>query len=201
MALIADEVTHQALAYVAAVTRQGYALTVPELEAFAQHRRQRAVGGLYSLVLSNPRDLYAVKSVPSVMRELGWVNVSGGRVSPTALGLAVLRALDEEAVAEGIVTVLPADDPIAYAKVINAIAGRGKGMLVDPYFRLDDLPYVQHYTEIERLMVGPRADVKGLAVAAETVQLGRPFEIRVSDEIHDRFVIPDSGPVDHLGQS
>src|SRR5207247_1889761 len=46
----------------------------------------------------------------------------------------------------------------------------------------------------------PRREAE-LSTHLESITIDRPFEIRASDRIHDRFVIPESGPVRLIGTS
>jgi hypothetical protein len=133
-----------------------------------------------------------------------WLDRNGPYVKITRLGEAVLASLEERAAEpEGpVVTILESKDALAYPTVIGNIGKRGDALLIDPYFKLDALPHVLQFTDVARLMIGPNADVSSIGAAlSTTITPNRPFEIRVSNESHDRFVIPISGPVDAIGTS
>jgi hypothetical protein len=200
---IADELAHRALAYVAAVSRQGYPLSRKEFELYASRPGRGRIGiGMTARSLSD-----LVQGLPestlSYVRHMRWVRISDDDVvSISRLGTAVLAAMDEADIEpEASVIVAPSEDVLAYAKIIGMVADRGRALLVDPYFRLESYSHVVHYTSVTRLLVGPRADCEELAVALEALPRERELDVRVSSDVHDRFVIPDSGPIDHIGTS
>ncbi len=209
---IADETGHAALAYVVAVRRRGYRLTLKEFEAYASSPRRRAIPpkSLSSFITTFEVFQANPEPVSAWLVRLGWISADDdGSVMLTPLGEAVLRELDDREISSETpleVTLSP-EDPIAYARAIERIASHGDAMLVDPFFRLDDLLPVTMNTGISRLLTSDRSGKEGkarigtLGVALDRLQLERPFEIRVSDEIHDRFVIPSAGPVDSIGTS
>jgi hypothetical protein len=194
------------LAYVAAVSRHGHHLSVKEFEVYVASpmRKSGQPWGLDALAMMKGIMLGPSESVLRWLGRPGWLGIDDRRgVILTPLGSTVLRALDEADVEPDVsVSIAPSDDTLAYPRVIGLIAERGPGpYLVDPYFRLESFPHVLHYTGVTRLLVGPQADCEELAVAIETLPKERLLEIRVSSSVHDRFVIPESGPVDHLGTS
>jgi hypothetical protein len=210
---IADEIAHRALSYVAAVSSNGYPLTVDEFTAYVDNplRSRRSKGGLLSDVIMGSAATWTlmagtteVEPVLDWLLRLQWLDVSNDNsVRLTRLGTAVLNSLEQQKAVETtpVVSILNSEDPIAYPQVIQAIANRSKALLVDPYFRLESFPHVVHYTSVSRLLTGKRADLQGLAVARSSLPEGRSLEIRVSNEVHDRFVIPPHGDVDMLGTS
>jgi hypothetical protein len=142
------------------------------------------------------------------LRRLKWVRVTSGRVHITPIGEAVLTHLEQEMTdTEAPLDIaLDQDDPVAKARLIGRINEIGKCDLVDAYLRLDDLFQILNSTEVERVLTRPAkpGDNKRI-VELETLMgslaLPRPFEVRTSDEFHDRYVIPDSGPIWQLGTS
>ncbi len=209
---LVDEDAHAALAYVDAMARQGYRLSVSEFEAYATARSRRVSA---SPLLSNlwlVGSTFAGKPEPIVdwLSRLGWIKADGRRraVTLTELGRAVLRELEQREISSETpleVTLSP-EDPIAYARAIERIASHDKALLVDPYFRLDDLLPVAMNTGVTRLLTSERGNdgrkrVGAIGVGVQRLSLEHPFEVRVTDSIHDRFVIPATGPVDSLGIS
>jgi hypothetical protein len=206
---IASEEAHRALSYVSAVSRQGHSLTAEELRAYMRSpdRLVTPGKGLQSILVAAGQAFGGGGTSEDRLHwltRLKWLELDDKEtVRTTPLGEAVLRGLEERAAEpeSPVLTILGSQDSLAYAQVIGAIAGRGKGLLVDPYFRLESLTHVLSYTALTRLLTGPHAELAGLATAFDTIALDRSFEVRVSDEPHDRFVVPASGPVDQLGTS
>lgn len=210
---IADEVAHRALSYVAAVSRQGYELTVDDFNAYMRSPDRRVTqsgGAMLSDLLgagSTFRSLWGSTTVEGVLEwlvRLGWIRGTDKQtVRLTSLGEAVLRSLTEQATEPDapVLTILESNDPMAYPMLVGMLAQRGEAMLVDPYFRLESLQHVLTLTEVTRLLIGKRAELPALAAAITTLTLPRQFNVRVSDEVHDRFIVPPSGAVDHIGTS
>jgi hypothetical protein len=101
--------------------------------------------------------------------------------------------------------VLNSEDPIAFARVVQRIAETGPGLLVEPYFRLDDLMPIVYYTQVARVLTSERTkptERDGLKLGVERLVLDRPFEVRVAGrELHDRYVIPEAGGAQFIGAS
>ena len=204
---IADERTHRLLAYVALATGAGYPLTLRELYAY-DLRPQPEPRGLQAVVAALAVRPVNPESLVSWMVRAGWLTGRDDVVRLTDLGRIVLEHLNRRDIeAEAPIQVaLSPDDPVAYARVIERIARRGQALLVDPYFRLDHLLHIVQHSSVTRLLTSRKggdgeARASALAVALSRLNLERPFEVRISGEIHDRFVIPPSGPVDMLGTS
>jgi len=125
---------------------------------------------------------------------------------PTVYRLQTLLAhLDEESFEADIpvALVLDQDDPLATARVIGRIGELGPCALVDPYFTFERLPDLIRATQVERVLTSSR-DPKKLEVlrlALGGFEPGASPGIRTSDVFHDRFVIPDAGPIWLLGTS
>src|SRR3954447_8245416 len=58
-------------------------------------------------------------------------------------------------------------------------------------------------TEVSRVLTGSgdKGKAAGLTTLLKGMEMERPFEIRKTDSFHDRFVLPNSGPVWMLGTS
>jgi hypothetical protein len=99
--------------------------------------------------------------------------------------------------------VLDKDDELASGRVIEVISGLGPCAVVDPYFSIDSLLQIVQSTEVDRLLTGtsdPRK-LAGLDATIPRIATERAFEVRKSDAFHDRFVIPEVGPIRMLGTS
>jgi len=204
---IADERTHRLLAYVALVTDAGYPLTLRGLYAY-DLRPEPEPRGMQALVAAFATRPISPEALVAWMVRAGWLSGKDEVVWLTDLGRVVLEQLNRRDIeAEAPIQVaLSPDDPVAYARVIERIARRGQGLLVDPFFRLDHLLHIVQHTSVSRLLTSRKgrdgeARASALAVALSRLNLERPFQVRVSEKIHDRFVIPRSGPVDMLGTS
>ena len=74
-------------------------------------------------------------------------------------------------------------------------------MVVDAFCREPQLNEIARYTETTRVLVGPRVAEEPFDLTLDAVREPRQIEVRVSEEIHDRNVIPDTGPVLAFGTS
>lgn len=207
---IVDATGHRALAYVAAVLRQGYPLSVDEFEQYVSNPEPTVTGPLARAISQAVRasalgQLARSESVLNWLVRIGWLERDAGRVYITPLGAAVLRHAEEaEKQIEETTTeiILSPNDELSYARVIGLLAAAGRAALVDPYFSIESLLHVIQQTEVDRILVKPDPQrTAALATALDTVRIERPFEIRASDTFHDRLVIPESGPVRFIGTS
>jgi len=136
---------------------------------------------------------------------LGWLSDGGGKVRITALGEAILAHLEAESFEQEVPfdVVLDKGDELASGRVIEEISQLGPCAVVDPYFSIDSLLQVVQSTEVDRILTGTFDEKKlaGLDSAVPRVEVERTFEVRKSDAFHDRFVIPDAGPIWMLGTS
>jgi hypothetical protein len=206
---IASDVEHRALAYVDAVQRNGYLLHDEEFDAYMKRPERRTVFSA-ALARVNVEALFLDREMPLLARLewLGWIDSREfGAIAITRLGRAVLAALDEDDRAEDLPTEIVLDpvDELSYARVIGAIHEAGPAALVDAYFKLDHLLDIVQRTEVARILIHSDRDKSGrlpaLQQAVNTIRLPRRLEIRISDEFHDRFVIPDFGSVRFIGTS
>lgn len=209
---IATPEVHAVLSYISAVERQGQGLTSAQVEAFAaRERRMFPTGGFMTVAMSGTKILeqlagtVSVESFTDWLERLEWISAEP-TVTLTSLGQAVLRELDQSEVSTDspLEVTLSPEDPIAYARAIERIAQHEDALLVDAYFRLDDVMPILSQTSVSRVLTSGRGGKKrtgAVAVALEQLPPSRPFEVRVHDDVHDRYVIPGSGPVDSIGTS
>lgn len=200
------EDAHRALAYIGAARRYGAEITVDEVETFIDNPPENP----FQMVTRVwPTRLYRQRDVIEWLGRVRWIYVDADdRVRLTAIGQAMLRHAEAEALeAEEVEdVVLDPDDQIAYARAVERIASAGRAMLVDPYFRLDQLLVIVQHTKVDRLLTGGRgndgdARLSGLSMALEKLSVPRGLEVRRNDEVHDRFVVPDTDAVLALGTS
>lgn len=78
-------------------------------------------------------------------------------------------------------------------------------MLVEPYFRIDQLRDVAGFDNIERVLLGSgvkKPDREVLAAGLAVLPQERALEVRIASALHDRYLIPrDEGKVRMLGMS
>jgi len=207
---ITNKIGQRALTYVAAVASQGYELTFAEFEAYVS----MPVPG--SNAWSPPQGLAGVgpggdspaEPILNWLSRLGWLERGESTVRITQLGRAVLRAVEHQQRDVQLPTevTLGPDEPFDYGRVLARIAEQRDALLVDPFLQTDQLVDIVHRTAVTRVLVGSDrqydAERRGLAEAlSRTIGLDRPFYVGVSSELHDRYVIPPSGPVGFLATS
>ncbi|MEO5661656.1 MAG: hypothetical protein ABIR39_00095, partial [Nocardioides sp.] len=118
-------------------------------------------------------------------------------VELTVVGRALLKALNspvlEETAADVFEIVLDPDNPFAYAQALGVLSATKHALLVEPYFRLEQLMDVADFENIERVMVGPglnKRDLDLLATGLAALSEDRSLEVRIAQSLHDRYLIP-----------
>ena len=216
---IVDEHTHRVLAYVDALNRQGIQPDRYFVDEFGDQpdRHTRRNGGLaatttYALLQANILGrIVPGESFTEYLARLGWVRLVAGdaRIEITSLGRGLLRSLntpnidaDANAVVE---VVLDPKNPFAYAQAMNSLTTVQDALLVEPYFRIDQLQDVAELPNITRVLLGPGvkpAERKVLAFGLAALDADRRLEIRAAENLHDRYLIPaEEGTVLMLGAS
>ncbi|MFS0700259.1 hypothetical protein AB6N24_09835 [Cellulomonas sp. 179-A 4D5 NHS] len=199
---------HRTLAYIALVNRGG---ARPSRAGVAQFFRsaEPKVGGVFiEMVNMMARGTYRTGSdenpVDYLLR-MEWIRVEEGAVVLTSVGQALVRGLDAAEQEEDVIeAVLDVDDPFAYAKAVTYLRTESPALLVDPYLRMAQLIDLDRVPTVERVLVGTKlnaGDLAALGSAAKVIANKRPLEVRKVSELHDRYLIPASGPVLMLGGS
>jgi hypothetical protein len=211
---IASEETHRLLFYVSAVTRRGYKLSVSEFEAYAKGpmRKTKTVSGGLS-AFTDIQAMLGRRRVPAeswleYLKRLEWVSTEEGIIKLTRLGKTILDELSAPAIdiqSESATEVLlDPSDPHAYVKVVGVLSELGEGLLVDPYFRYDQLETIVDHTEIRRVLTSKKTGNTALSqiqFALAVIDEDQRPEIRVAESLHDRFAIGDNGAVVAIGTS
>jgi hypothetical protein len=211
---IADENTHRLLAYIDALNRQGIKPGFDLVDAFGDqssraHRRSNSLAEAVMPSIAKFSSFTVWTEDPSeYLERLGWIDVVDREVELNRVGRAMLRALntpqlDFEASPTAEI-VLGTDDPFAYAQVVQVLGGAGPAMLVEPYLRVQNLIDIDDLHNINRILVGSKLkanEYAALAVGLGAVNERRPLEIRKATDLHDRYLIPDTGHVLMLGIS
>jgi len=93
-------------------------------------------------------------------------------------------------------------DPLVYVHLTRYLTHAGSGMLVDPYFKADFIPWLAETTSIRRVLTssrhhGAERELKLLGVALATVPNAADLQVRASEsrELHDRCVLGEDGSV------
>lgn len=219
---LADQDTHLALTYLAAATRNGARLTSEQLETFVGQPRRRAAA--YSSPLSrslaeslapimeayrgSSTQTRAAESMTEYLTRLNWVLSNDDGIVLSILGRAILQDLDRPTIdpanEDPLTVVIDPQDPLAYVRVFEMLTSQPEGLLVDPYlaplqfFDLLSVPGVRRILISDHDIKTKREVLsKALAVATDPPEL-RYLKV---GELHDRFFIPDSGPVLVFGSS
>ncbi|MFD7294760.1 hypothetical protein ACFV9W_15870 [Streptomyces sp. NPDC059897] len=211
---IANENTHRLLFYVGAVTRRGHNLSVSDFEAYARgpFRKTEVREGPFSTFRDVER-MFAKRNVPTeswleYLVRVQWVSVDDGHVKLSRLGKAILDELsapvvdaDSESATE---VLLDPADPFAYVKVVGVLADIGTGMLIDPYFRYDQLETIMDHTQIRQILTSRKTGntaISQLQLALAVIDEDDRPELRVAESLHDRFAVGDNGSVVAIGTS
>jgi len=191
---VISKTQHHALAFIDACGRSGYKPTSSEVElwldepepsdgltgAFQRAMLARFMSGAFGTSMSNH-----LKHLVS----LGWIENNQDRLSLTTLGRALLLSADrsESVDSDASVIILDSEDQFAYAKLIGYLNQAGEGLLLDPYFRIDQLMTILNGTSLTRVLISKqhknsKADRAALAVALQSPALPRNIEIRASSD-------------------
>ncbi|RWR16798.1 hypothetical protein D8Y23_12825 [Microbacterium enclense] len=213
---LVDESLHRTLTYIDVVTKHGATVSRAQLEIFASQpvpapRTTRSLN-LSELMRSHARgyeqEVTPAEDSVAFLFRVGWVRDREGGVRLTELGRAVLSHADRPPLADSedapiTVTIDPAD-PLAYARLFDLLSSHGNGLLVDRYLKFDGLADLTSISAVNRVLTSNddarnRLSLFARAVGASSAEL----EIRTvpATDLHDRFFIPDDGPVYILGSS
>lgn len=203
------------LTYLAAVNRKGAPITIEQLEAFAVAPRPRGPVVTNWVTRDVVRSISAMfeqvspgEKMTSFLARVEWIEIQRGNVHLTPLGRAVLEEADRPVLADAAdeplsVTIDP-DDPLAYTRIFHLLSGRGAGLLVDPYLKFEGLVDVMEISSIDRVLTSGDDGRNRLAIFARALGASTtPPVLKTIDRarLHDRFFIPEEGPVYALGSS
>lgn len=220
---IASDETHRALAYLVATVRYGRPMPVELFDAYAlapdpAAARYRSVGGIGERLqrqwievmgVAGTRELTTpAEPLSSYLARVGWAEIKASNISPTALGSAVLQALNAPTIdvsSEAPVTVvIHPEDPLAYAKVFGLIVSQDDGLLVDPYLGVPEFFELLDIQVVTRILMSDNGmKAKRPVIATALAAIENRVEVRYLEpkDLHDRFFIPDSGDVLVFGSS
>lgn len=150
------------------------------------------------------------ESVTAFLQRMEWAATDSDGLTLTTLGRAFLLGLARELAAmeadeaTPTVVVLEPGSPLSSVELTQALAEAGAGMLVDPYFRPEQVQWIVTTTKVARvLMRDPRAGAGPHAVALGHTVGAERLEIRATGdrELHDRCVLSEDGSVTLIGTS
>lgn len=203
---------HRALAFIEACNGSGYSPSKSEVDLWLKEPVPASVWTTISFRLSTALLAPLLQSRGDTLDHLvalTWIT-GGPGLRVTELGRALLAAADRAAADEGeaVVVILDREDPFSYARLIGHLAKAKDGLLVDPYFRIDQLMTILNSTSIARVLISKQhkrsqEDRAALAVALDSPSLPRSIEIRATSDpgLHDRLIVGEDGEVWTLGAS
>lgn len=213
---LVDDKLHRTLTYLSAAQKFGATVSLAALETFASQpvpfARQVSVFDFASAISAWERSYEreiapAEKPVPFLIR-VGWIDVTDAGVRLTELGRAVLAHADRPAVADTadgpIAVTIDPEDPLAYARLFDLLSSHGTGLLVDRYLKLQGLADILHISSVNRVLTGDDDNQNRLSLFGKAVgAIEASLDVRTvpAADLHDRFFIPDDGPVYVLGSS
>ncbi|MFI2348676.1 hypothetical protein ACH492_16825 [Streptomyces sp. NPDC019443] len=150
----------------------------------------------------------ALETWTEYLERVAWIKVVDDSVKLTPLGHAILADLSapqiESTSEDSSEVILDPSDPFAYVRVIGALADIGEGLLVDPYFRFDQLETVVSHTAIRRILTSKKIGapaISQLELALAVFDDSQRPEVRIANELHDRFAISGGDKVIAIGTS
>jgi hypothetical protein len=196
-----DEETMYVLRIVDYAERMGEPLSTEEFGGFAQGARRRTSTTRPAFALMG--ETTTTEGVLDYIMRLKFVTLDGRGARMTRLGRIVVAnsAEIEDEADQPKEILLAAADEWVLRDIIRTVRNSGECLIVDPYCREPQLNELVRYTPVTRVLVGPVVAGEGFDLTLGRVRPPRTLEVRVSDAIHDRHVIPDSGPVLAFGMS
>ena len=211
---VANAVAHRLLAYLAALSDQGVAPSVQELDAYAEADEPTLAPEWYLEDRGGEPPEAWTWPWAYYLQARGWATVDEGpfeelQVRITKLGRALLQHLEEQSQTGQVRAVeVLAKGPLSYGRVIARIAQHDRPLLVDAYFDVDSLAEVVLHTSVSRILLAEKPGKHGKARVAAVIGAltrfdlnDRPLELRACDHLHDRFVVPTEGPLEAIGTS
>ena len=215
---IVSEQVHRVLAYVEALNRHGVRPARQVVNEFARKpdltptKRVNQFASLSASILQSTMwgltEKVEGETFCQYLARLSWIE-DKAQVELSVIGRALLKALNsptiDESAADVFEIVLGPNNPFAYVQALQALSIPKNALLVEPYFRLEQLMDIAEFDNIKRVLVGPglkMKDLELLATGLAALPIERSLEIRVAEALHDRYLIPsEEGSVTMLGMS
>lgn len=213
MELISERV-HISLAYLAAVNRAGAKISLEQFEVFAAKpnpagRRVSAlgIGSWVESLAAIYETVEGAETIGQFVLRVGWAE-GNETVSITALGKAVLaeaaRPPKLDPSDEPLTVTIDPADPLAYTRIFHLISSHGGGLLVDRYLTLEGLADIIDLSSVDRVLTGDDPKKNRLKIFSHALSAStEPPAVHTvpGPRLHDRFFIPDEGPIYVLGSS
>lgn len=218
--MIADEMAHRALAYLAAATHAGGILSADDLEAylsapekFKPQYQSLFTESIYGSIASMADAIGRGKQVSpgetwgDYLVRVRWAVADKRSMRLTEVGRNILRHTERPVMDvngdDPIAVIIDPKDPFAHIRVFELIASHGGGMLVDPYLGAKELIDVLSIPSVRRVLTGSKKKKEHALMTKALGVANDPPEVRwvPQEELHDRFFIPGSGNVLTFGSS
>lgn len=198
------------LAYLELVEKGGGTVSTRQIDMFAAlpipGQSLDYSAGLHTTSLMISVGL-AGNPMSSYMRSVGWITEGNDSPKLTDLGRAVAAATRADAATDeptGVVILSP-DDPLNLGTLTGAIGNARAGMLVDPYFTDSLFQWLIGSTSINRLLLcrqPSKREALGL-YAGGARRVNRSLDVRClpPNELHDRYLVYETGDVSMIGAS
>lgn len=221
---------HRALAYVSAANRGGYRPAAGELHVWLTAPTRRAdrisksrseppsrsellTVGASVLLFNELWDQVTITTDPETFTahliQLMWLEEDErNSLGLTPLGRALLRTAEADEDNSDVPTavVLGAQNELAYPMLIRRLVEAGRGLLIDPYLRLEQLSHVRTHTSIMRVLISAKLKKEDREAMAVLINSGAgadgPIDLRVAgkDVLHDRLLVGEEF-IDTIGTS
>lgn len=206
---LVNERTHRTLAFMSALTERGAAPTTDAVEEFYWWPNPMSEGALIDREVwgdeSGERaSWYLVRLGLATVETQEELDDADGKVRLTPQGRAMLQHLDSLRARPTEIVEMYVDpsDQFAYPLVLLKLSQVGPGLMVDPYCRAEQLGDLLRFEGTNRVLLSTASANQREAVALMLARAeDRHLEVRRSTAIHDRYFIPDAGPVLMLGMS
>ncbi|MGG7462814.1 hypothetical protein [Plantibacter sp. YIM 135347] len=218
--MIADEIAHRALAYLAAATHGGGTLSAEDPEAYLSapekfKRRYESLltENIYVSIASMADAIGRGKQISpgetwgNYLLRVRWAVADKCSMRLTELGRNILRHMERPVLDvdgdDPIAVIIDPKDAFAHIRVFELIASHGGGMVVHPYLGTKELLDVLSAPSVKRVPMGSNKVKRHTLMTKALGVANDPPEVRwVSQaELHDRFFIPGSDDVLTFGSS
>lgn len=150
--------------------------------------------------------------VASDLERLGFATRRNGALVATASGLrtaAKLAASDDRSASQPTAIIGVASEPVFYNQILHELADRADVLVVDRFLGAADVVTLGGLAAVRRVLTGaqPSRDRRERSVAARRDQLAlavgslTDVQVRLSTELHDRYMLPADGAGLMLGGS
>lgn len=206
---IVNDHVYRAMAYVALVTSRGGSVSDSEIDSFASLPLPNPPmrGSVISAALGSAFRETVIQPgqpVSAYLRELKWMDGPKDGGFLTRRGMDVLDSKSSVQPDEAVVafSVIDPKSPFRYADVQFQYMDDRNDMLVDPYFRLDELKWALGKSRLRRILTS-RSAAKSFDAFVHEPEIPVPFEVRYLDDeqLHDRALTRLGGALLLMGQS